>query len=167
MHQPLEFVDKTKPHHACKLNKALYGLKQAPRAWNACFSQYVKQLGFVTSKSDASLLVFKQNNDIAYLLLYVDDIILTGSSKSLLEKITSSLKKEFPMSDLGRLKFFLGIKVDYNKAGLFLSQSHYATEIIARAGMTECKPISTPADVNTNYLQTLEIALTIPNNTGV
>lgn len=149
MHQPPGFVDKTKPRHVCKLNKPLYSIKQAPRAWNARFSQYVKQLGFVTSKSDASLFVFKQNNDIAYLLLYVDDIILTGSSKSLLEKITSSLKKEFPMSDLGRLKFFLGIKVDYNKAGLFLSQSHYAAEIIARAGMTECKPISTPADVNT------------------
>lgn len=148
MHQPPGFVDKTKPHHVCKLNKALYGLKQAPRAWNARFGQYITRLGFVASKTDASLFVYKHKNDIAYLLLYVDDIILTGSSKDLLHKITSSLKKEFPMSDLGRLKFFLGVKVEYNKAGIFLSQGHYATEIIARAGMAECKPVSTPADVN-------------------
>lgn len=148
MHQPPGFVDKTKPHHVCKLNKALYGLKQAPRAWNARFSQYITRLGFVASKTDASLFVYKHKNDIAYLLLYVDDIILTGSSKDLLHKITLSLKKEFPMSDLGRLKFFLGVKVEYNKADIFLSQGHYVTEIIARAGMAECKPVSTPADVN-------------------
>lgn len=148
MHQPPGFVDKKHPHHVCKLEKALYGLKQAPRAWNARFSSFMTKLGFVTTKSDASLFVYKHKGDLAYLLLYVDDIILTGSSSLLLQNITSRLKQEFPMSDMGRLSYFLGIKVDYNKAGIFLSQKHYASEIIERAEMSHCKPISTPADVN-------------------
>lgn len=148
MHQPPGFVDKKHPHYVCKLEKALYGLKQAPRAWNARFSQYLLKLGFVTTRSDASLFAYAHNGELAYLLLYVDDIILTGSSKGLLDRITSDLKTEFPMSDMGSLKFFLGIKVDYNKSGIFLSQQQYATDIIQRAGMVDCKPISTPADVN-------------------
>lgn len=148
MHQPPGFVDKENPHHVCKLDKALYGLKQAPRTWNARFSQYLKQLGFVTTRSDASLFVYSHNNDLAYLLLYVDDIILTGSSKSLLHRITNSLKNEFPMSDMGRLKYFLRIKVEYNAARILLSQKNYASEIIQRAEMSNCKPILTPADLN-------------------
>ena len=148
MHQPPDFVDKEKPHYVCKLNKALYRLKQAPRAWNARFSQFLLRLGFVTTKSDASLFVYKHKADLAYLLLYVDDIVLTGSSQALLQRITSQLKDEFPMSDMGQLSYFLGVKVDHNRAGLFLSQRQYATEIIERAGMKDCKPLSTPADVN-------------------
>lgn len=147
MHQPPGFVDKKYPHYVCKLEKALYGLKQAPRAWNARISQSLKRLGFVTTKSDASLFVYSCNGELAYLLLYVDDIILTGSSKNLLDKITSSLKMEYPMTDMGRLSYFLGVKVEHNKQGLFLSQRNYATDIIARAGMSDCKPVSTPSDV--------------------
>lgn len=149
MHQPPGFVDKQFLHHVCKLEKALYGLKQAPRAWNARFSKSLINLGFITIKSDASLFVYAHNGDLAYLLLYVDDIILTGSRNRLLDKITSSLKSEFPMTDMGRLRYFLGIKLDYNKQGIFLCQRQYATDIIARAGMTDCKPLFIPADVNT------------------
>lgn len=148
MHQPPGFVDKKHPHYVCKLEKALYGLKQAPRAWNARFSSFLTRLGFVTTKSDASLFVYKDKNDLAFLLLYVDDIVLTGSSSSLLQHITAKMKQEFPMTDMGRLSYFLGIKVDYNKSGIFLSQKQYALEIIERAGMMNCKPISTPSDVN-------------------
>ena len=148
MHQPPGFVDKKNPHHVCKLEKALYGLKQAPRAWNARFSSYLQRMGFKTSKSDASLFVYRRGKDMAYLLLYVDDIILTGSSSSLLDRIKTSLKKEFPMTDMGRLSYFLGVKVEYNKAGILLSQQHYASEIIEKAGMSLCKPLSTPVDVN-------------------
>lgn len=147
MHQPPGFVDKEYPHYVCKLEKALYGLKQAPRAWNARISQSLTRLGFVTTKSDASLFFYSCNGELAYLLLYVDDIILTDSSKNLLDKITSSLKMELPMTDMGRLSYFLGVKVEHNIQGLFLSQRNYASEIIARAGMSGCKPVSTPSDV--------------------
>lgn len=89
MHQPPGFVDKNNPNHVCKLHKAIYGLKQAPRAWNARITAYLSTLGFLTSKSDPSLYVYRKGNQLAYLLLYVDDIILTGSSKALIDGIVS------------------------------------------------------------------------------
>lgn len=148
MHQPPGFVKKTHPHHVCKLNKAIYGLKQAPRAWNARFTAYLARFGFITSKCDPSMFVYKQGNSIAYLLLYVDDIILTGSSSQLLEQIVAFLKTEFHMKDMGKLHYFLGVKVDYNNKSLLLSQEHYTKDIIQRAGMANCKPVSTPVDLN-------------------
>lgn len=83
------FVDKNNPTHVCKLHKALYGLKQAPQAWNARFASYLSRLGFVTAKSDTSLFVLRQGHHIAYLLLYVDDIVLTGSSQELISGLIS------------------------------------------------------------------------------
>lgn len=142
MHQPPGFVDKANPHHVCKLNKALYWLKQAPCAWNAWFASYLTSLGFVSSKCDPSLFVYRSDRGLVYLLLYVDDIVLTRSF------IITQLKREFPITDMGRLSYFLGIKVEYNKSGVLVSQKQYATEILARAGMSDCKPVSTPVDVN-------------------
>ncbi|CAL9215782.1 unnamed protein product [Arabidopsis halleri] len=107
----------------------------------------VNIMGFITSKADASLFIFRRNNDFAYLLLYVDDIILTASSNALLHRVISALKSEFPMTDLGKLKHFLGVKAEFNDKGLFLSQSLYAQEILERAGMSDCKPIATPVDL--------------------
>ncbi|WZZ61833.1 hypothetical protein YC2023_061940 [Brassica napus] len=152
MHQPPGFVDKINPHHVCKLNKALYDLKQAPRAWNARFATYLTRLGFVTTMSDSSLFVYNDGHNIAYLLLYVDDIVLTGSSKALVSGIIDQLKTEFPITDMGRLSYFLCIKAEYNTSGILLTQKQYATDIIARAGMTACKPVSTPVDVNSKLL---------------
>ncbi|CAA7055236.1 unnamed protein product [Microthlaspi erraticum] len=144
MHQPPGFVDKRFPHHVCKLQRPIYGLKQSPRAWNARFSKFINQLGFVTSKADVSLFVYRKDSELAYILLYVDDILLTASSTSLMQQIISSLKSEFPMKDLGKIHHFLGIKVEYNSKGLLLSQTTYAKEILNRAGMSDCKPCATP-----------------------
>lgn len=153
MHQPPGMADKSKPNHVWKLEKALYGLKQAPRAWNGRFSSYVERLGFTKSSSDNSLFVYSKGNDIAFLLLYVDDILLTASSPALRQHFTTLLKKEFEMSDDGKLKYFLGIKVDYNGDGMLLSQTAYAKDILLRASMQECKPVSTPVDVKSKLSQ--------------
>lgn len=83
---------------------------------------------------------------MAYLLLYVDDIVLTASSDSLLQSIISCLSSEFAMKDLSPLIYFLGIAVTRHESGLFLSQRKYAEKIIERAGMTSCKPVATPVD---------------------
>ncbi|GJR38446.1 ribonuclease H-like domain-containing protein [Tanacetum coccineum] len=80
MHQPPGFVDTTHPDYVCHLQRSLYGLKQAPRAWFQRFTSFITRVGFQHSKTDASLFVFHRGSDIAYLLLYVDDIILTASS---------------------------------------------------------------------------------------
>ena len=82
--QPPGFVDPAAPDHVCLLQRSLYGLKQAPRAWYQRFASYIRQLGFTASVSDVSLFVYKEGGDMAYLLLYVDDIILTASSSTFL-----------------------------------------------------------------------------------
>ena len=146
MKQPPGYSHPRFPDHVCKLRKALYGLKQAPRAWYQRFAVYLSSLGFHSSKSDSSLFTFHCGQDTIYLLLYVDDIILTASSPSLVKKVISCLASEFAMTDLGPLSFFLGIAASRNASGLFLSQSAFAREILARADMTTCNACNTPAD---------------------
>jgi hypothetical protein len=128
------------------LNKSLYGLKQAPRTWFTCFTSYLISIGFVASKCDSSLFILRRGTDIAYLLLYVDDIILTANTTSLLRSVTTSLSTEFSMTDLGALHHFLGITVHRTSSGMFLSQQQYALEILERANMLHCNPLSTPID---------------------
>ncbi|GJR88047.1 ribonuclease H-like domain-containing protein [Tanacetum coccineum] len=100
-----QFLDNAVVHQL----DSLYGLKQAPRAWFQRFSSYVIRAGFYHSKTDSSLFIFHKGQDTTYLLLYVDDIILTASSTSLLQRIISLLHAEFAMTDLGPLNYFLGI----------------------------------------------------------
>ncbi|GJZ83663.1 ribonuclease H-like domain-containing protein [Tanacetum coccineum] len=144
MHQPPGFTDLAHSDYVFLLQKSLYGLKQAPQSWFRQFSSYVIQAGFYHSKTDSSLFIFHERPDTAYLLLYVDDIILTASSTSLLERIISSLHAEFAMTDLGPLNYFLGISATRTTSGIFLSQMKYATEILERAQMLNCNPCRTP-----------------------
>lgn len=95
---------------------------------------------------DTSLFIYHRGADTAYLLLYVDDIILTASSQSVLTSVMHALQSEFDMKDLGSLHYFLGVSVSHSSHGMFLSQQKYATEIIARANMTNCNPCLTPVD---------------------
>jgi len=108
--------------NVCRLNRSLYGLKQAPRAWYSRFASHLLQLGFVEAKSDTSLFVYRHGMDMAYLLLYVDDIILTTSSHALLRRLIAALQSEFTMKDLGNLHHFFGMEVHHSDRGLFLSQ---------------------------------------------
>ncbi|KAK1651986.1 hypothetical protein QYE76_069791 [Lolium multiflorum] len=107
--QPPGFVDPSRPDHVCRLHKSLYGLKQAPRAWYQRFATYLATMGFTASKTDTSLFVLRSGSDTAYLLLYVDDIIVTASSTGFLQRLLKRLHSEFAMTDLGDLHFFLGI----------------------------------------------------------
>ena len=130
----------------CRLNKSLYGLKQAPRAWYSRFATFLMTLGFTEAKSDTSLFIYRRGDETAYLLLYVDDIVLTASSQQLLQSVISSLQQKFAMKDLGQLHHFLGVTVEPRPSGLILHQRQYALDILERAGMTDCKPCSTPVD---------------------
>lgn len=145
-HQPAGFVDPSFPNHVCLLKKSLYGLKQAPRTWFLRFQRFILSLGFVASKCDYSLFIYRHGSSVAYLLLYVDDIILTANTTTTLHSVISSLKTEFAMSDLGNIHHFLGVNVTRNQSGLFLSQQQYVLEILERANMLHCNPISTPVD---------------------
>ncbi|GJT55896.1 ribonuclease H-like domain-containing protein [Tanacetum coccineum] len=121
MHQPLGFTDHAHPDYVCLLQKSLYGLKQAPRAWFQRFASYAIRVGFKHSRTDSSLFIYHQGSETAYLLLYVDDIILTSSSSTLLQHLISSLHSEFSMTDLGPLNYFLGISAHRTTNSLFLS----------------------------------------------
>ncbi|KAL7616557.1 hypothetical protein Lser_V15G03776 [Lactuca serriola] len=101
---------------------------------------------FHHSLTDSSLFIYHHGGDTAYPLLYVDDIVLTASSTSLLQSIITQLSREFAMTDLGALKYFLGISATRSPQGLFLSQRKYAFEILGRANMLQCNPACTPAE---------------------
>ncbi|CAL2262627.1 unnamed protein product [Prunus armeniaca] len=145
MRQPQGFEDSAYPTHVCRLRKSLYGLKQAPRAWNAKFTGHLPALGFTVSHSDPSLCVKRVGLDSVILLLYVDDIILTGSKDSLVQEVIDELSAVFEMKDMGRLTYFLGLQISYHDNGdIFVCQTKYARELLAKAGMDTCRPCTTP-----------------------
>ncbi|KFK27477.1 hypothetical protein AALP_AA8G388700 [Arabis alpina] len=144
MHQPAGFVDSEYPDHVWKLHKAVYGLKQAPREWFNKFSNYLLEFGFKCCKKDPSLFSYQKDGNIVLLLLYVDDMLLTGNNKDLIDQLLVVLKKEFRMKDMGPLHYFLGIQATYHPAGLFLSQHRYAEDLLFVAGMADCSLMPTP-----------------------
>jgi hypothetical protein len=146
-YQPTGFTDPAHPDLVCRLYKSLYGLKQAPRAWYSQFATYLTTLGFIEAKLDTLLFIFRCGSYTVYLLLYIDDIILTASSTELLRRTISALQWEFTMKDLGPLHHFLGITVVHRPDGLFLHQRTYTLDILKRVVMTDCKPCTTPVDL--------------------
>ena len=148
MEQPPGYIDPRYPNHVCQLKKALYGLKQAPRAWFQRFSSFLIQLGFSCSRADTSLFGFHKHSDIIYLLLYVDDIIITGNNSSLLDSFTRKLNSEFATKDLGSLSYFLGLEATPTTNGLFISQLKYAQDILTRAQLLDNKPVHIPMVVS-------------------
>ena len=109
MQQPPGFVDQSQPHHVYCLNKVIYRLRQSPCAWYMELKTFLLANGFHNSKSDASLFIYNKHHACMYLLVYVDDIIVTGSSLSLVQSCISSLGNRFSLKDLGNLHYFLGV----------------------------------------------------------
>ncbi|KAH9669827.1 retrovirus-related pol polyprotein from transposon RE2 [Citrus sinensis] len=133
-------------HLVCRLHKSLYGLKQASRQWFAKFSEAIRSAGFLQSKADYSLLTRKQGNSFIALLIYVDDILITGNDPVSIAYIKKFLHNQFHLKDLGDLKYFLGIEISASRKGIFISQRKYALEIIKDAGLLGAAPINTPME---------------------
>ena len=147
MQQPPGFEDSRYPNHVCKLRKSIYGLKQSPRAWYSRPGTRLHQLGFHSSKADTSLFIFRQGAVVIYMLVYVDDIVIAGSCPRAVDRLLRTLAGSFPIKDLGRLSYFLGIEATYNPGGMVLSQRKYADDLLHRAHMENCKEVSTPMSV--------------------
>jgi histone deacetylase 1/2 len=138
MRQPPGFESSATPNYICKLDKALYGLKQAPRAWYSRLSTKLQQLGFVPSKGDTSLFLYNKANIMIFVLIYVDDIIVTSSSDKAISALLHDLNDDFALKDLGDLHYFLGIEVTKTRNGLLLTQEKYASDLLTKVGMKHC-----------------------------
>ncbi|CAM8985469.1 unnamed protein product [Rhodiola kirilowii] len=128
----------------CKLTKSLYGLKQVPRQWFSKFTEALLEFGFQQSLNDYSLFTLQDGSHFTILLVFVDDVLLTGTSLSLIDKIKSFIHDKFRIKDLGTLKYFLGLEVARNPSGIFLHQRKYALDLLKDHEMVECKPAKTP-----------------------
>ncbi|CAM8883003.1 unnamed protein product [Rhodiola kirilowii] len=131
----------------CRLMKSLYGLKQASRQWYAKFSAALADFGFVNSLNDYSLFTLQRDGQFLVLLVYVDDVIITGTSDSLISEVKKFIHQAFQIKDLGPLKYFLGLEVARSSAGIFLNQRKYAVELLEEHHMTDCKPSQTPLEL--------------------
>ena len=131
-----------------KLKKALYGLKQAPKAWHDRFSNVMTSLNFRSCYTDTALFVKSAGSSVVILLLYVDDMIITGSDEQGINDIKKVLKENFDMSDLGFLRYFLGIEVAYSPRGYILSQMKLAADICSKSGISDDKKTETPEVIN-------------------
>jgi Reverse transcriptase (RNA-dependent DNA polymerase) len=144
MSQPPGFVDSTYPSHMCHLNKALYGMRQSPRAWYHKLRETLLQLGFQPCTSDPSLFIYQHGSTIAFLMVYVDDIVLTDNNNTLLQQFVHLLDQKFIKKDLGQLHYFLRIEVQHTATGLLLTQSQYIYSILDQAKIQGAKTSSTP-----------------------
>ncbi|KAG8499662.1 hypothetical protein CXB51_006097 [Gossypium anomalum] len=129
----------------CRLNKALYGLRQAPRAWFDKLKGFLTSAGFVLSKSDASLFVRITTTSTLYVLVYVDDIIITGNESGSIDDFVQQLHSKFSLKDMGDLHYFLGVEVTRMPTGsLHLCQRKYISDILDRSGLANAKSVNTP-----------------------
>eukprot|EP01018_Ginkgo_biloba_P007448 Gb_23452 [translate_table: standard] len=133
MQQPKGFEVKGKEKLVCRLDKALYGLKQAPRAWYIKIDEHLRGSGFQRSASDPNLYIKKKDGDLVILVVYVDDLVITGNSLKLIDEVKGDLVKAFEMTDLGLLHYCLGREVWQDKDGIFISQTKYAKELLKKS----------------------------------
>lgn len=164
MIQPPGFEDPLYPTHVCKLNKALYGLKQAPRAWYDKLKSYLLELQFKRSDSDVSLFYRNQNGSMLLLLVYVDDILITGDSNVQILEVITNLNSRFALKHPGSAHYFLGIDVTHSsETGTYsLSQSQYILDLLDRHNLTECNSCTTPMSTALKLSKNHGVALTNP-----
>ena len=140
--------ESSEPSLMCRLRKSLYGLKQAPRCWFAKLVSALKGYGFIQSYSDYSLFTYSKGTVRVNVLVYVDDLIISGNDSAALTVFKAYLSDCFKMKDLGSLKYFLGIEVARSSLGLFLCQRKYTLDIISETGLLGAKPSAFPIEQN-------------------
>lgn len=145
---PPGFYPKGGKGKVCRLKKAIVGLKQSPRAWFDKFSTAISQVGFVRSTFDHSVFIKRDGGHTTMIVVYVDDIVLTGDSGDEIQKVKTFLRSVFDIKDLGLLKCFLGIEVARSKEGIFITQRKYVLDLLQETGMLGARPSDSPIEVN-------------------
>src|SRR3954462_6414138 len=156
MIQPKGFFDPKDANKVCKLQRSIYGLKQASRSWNLRFDEVIKEFGFVQTYGEACLYKKVSGRSVAFLILYVDDILLIGNDIDLLNSVKSYLNSKFSMKDLGEASYILGINIyrDRSRRLIGLSQSTYLEKFLKRFGMEDSKKGFFPMLPNTTLSKT-------------
>ncbi|GJU43354.1 retrovirus-related pol polyprotein from transposon TNT 1-94 [Tanacetum coccineum] len=134
------------PNTVCRLKKSLYGLKQANKQWFTKLTDFLLLMGFLQSYADTSLFTLTKGNSFIALLIYMDDILLTGSDKTMIQSIKHQLDMQFNIKDLGSLHYYLGIEILHNSKGLVMSQRKYALDLLQCANVLNHKPSTIPLD---------------------
>jgi hypothetical protein len=127
----------------------LYRIKQASRAWYARLKTFLLEHGYVMEIVDKTLSTLKHGTDSLLVQIYVDDIIFSGSSHILVLGFQEMMEKEFQMSMMGKLTFFLGIQVKKMKQGTFVHQAKYTKDLMNKFNMAKLKPMSIPMSTAT------------------
>ena len=135
------------PHDVCKLKRSLYGLKQAIEK----FCSTLLSFSCTQSQYDSSIFLHTSTSGIVILLVYVDDIIITGTDCGLITKLQQLLHATFHMKDLSQLTYFLGLEVHYRSHGLFVNQHKYIQDLITLASLEDTSSIDTLMEVNVKY----------------
>jgi hypothetical protein len=142
--QPLGYK-KGNDSQVYKLKKALYGLRQAPRAWYSKIEAYFLNEKFEKCFCEHTLFVkVDDKGKILIVNVYVDYLIYTGNDEHMMRNFKRSMREMFAMTDLGKMKYFLGIEVIQNKQGIFINQQKYGSEILQRFGMSDCNGVCSP-----------------------
>ena len=144
MEQPSGFVAQGEIGKVCRIRKSLYGLKQSPCPWFGKFSQVVETFGMQKSKPHHSIFYKNSSSGIILLVVYVNDIVITGSDSKGILSLKSFLNSQFRTKDLGMLKCFLGVEVMKSKQGILLSQQKYVLDMLSEIGKLGTKPCSIP-----------------------
>ena len=143
--QPKGYIKKGSEHKVYKLHKALYGLKQAPRAWFSRIESHFTKEGFSKCPNEQTLFTKRSSEGkLLIVSIYVDDLIYTGEDEDMMADFKNSMMKAFDMTDLGKMRFFLGIEVLQKPNGIFICQRKYATDVLKRFGMSDSKPVTSP-----------------------
>lgn len=152
--QPEGFIVKGQEDKVYKLNKALYGLRQAPRAWNVKLNKILRSLNFQRCSKEPSLYRREENEKLLVVVVYVDDLLVTGTSVEIILEFKREMESKFEMSDLGKLTYYLGIEVRQEEDGIVLVQDRYAMKILEQTGMDSCNPTHVPMEMNAKFSQT-------------
>ena len=132
----------------CQMKRSLYGLKQSPRNWNQVIDAWLTDYGLIASSADPCVYVKRKDGSLLIVMLWVDDLIICGNNAADIDHFKETISKRFDMKDLGDLSNILGLKVIRDRPAkiLEINQEEYIDEVLQRFGMTDCKPVGTPAE---------------------
>ena len=150
MEEPKGFESKSNGNErkVLKLKKSLYGLKQSGRMWNNLLHSFLVGQGFVRSDVDNCVYTRSNNSSKTIILIWVDDLIISGSDLAAVEEVKVALSNKFRMKDFGQISEFLGIQFDFSDDGVKLHQSNYVERILSKFQMSDCNPKFVPCDAS-------------------